>query len=268
MDWEKYEQSTLEPRPTMSPAMKHFVVGMQRAAAGFARHWLFVINGFFGLLLAGALLTPVLMYLGLDGPGRVMYSVYSFTCHQLPERSYFLFTPDGLLTTYRKEEVVAAGADDSNVLTLRQYVGSPEMGWKAGFSDRMFSMYGGAFLAGLLYWALSRRGRVNPIPIWLAILLVIPMGVDGMSHMISEVTETGFRDTNAWAYPFFAGQPEAFFTGTTTGSLNAILRLVTGLLFGLGTMLFAYPLIAYGFDDLADEAERTLTRNEARLRGA
>jgi hypothetical protein len=43
--------------------------------------------------------------------------------------------------------------------------------------------------------------------------------------------------------------------------------MVTGLLFGLGMMLFAYPLIGFGFDDLADEAERSLARNEAKLAG-
>lgn len=266
MEWN--QQETQAAKPALSPAMRHVVVGMQRASTFFARHWLFFINGFFGLLVAGALLAPALMQVGLSGPARGLYAVYSFTCHQLPERSYFLFTPEGVITTYDEATVVQAGADNRSLLTRRQFIGSPEVGWKTGFSDRMFSMYGGAFLGGLIYWLFSRRRPMTPIPIPLMVLLALPMAIDGTSHLISEVTALGFRDTNAWAMPLFGSQPAGFYTGSAWGSLNSTLRLVTGLLFGIGTMLFAYPLIGYGFNDLATEAEKTLARNEARLRSS
>lgn len=262
MEWQQPE--TVSSKPTMSPATKVLIVGIQRAATWVSRHWLLFINGFFGLLLFGALLPPTMMNAGLEGPGRALYTVYSFTCHQLPERSFFLYGPEGV-TTYPKETLVAAGANPTNPLTLRQYIGSPEMGWKLGFSDRMVTMYGGAFLAGILYWLLSRQGRVKPIPIWLLLLMLAPMALDGTSHMLSEITQLGFRETNTWATPIFGAQSPEFYTGTTVGTLNWNLRFVTGLLFGMGMMLFAYPLIGYGFDDLADEAEHTLARNQARL---
>ncbi|HEX8681244.1 MAG TPA: DUF2085 domain-containing protein [Ardenticatenaceae bacterium] len=265
MEWEQPERLSTEPK--LSPAAGAFVVGMQRAAAFISRHWLLFINGFFGLLLFGALLAPTLMQAGLQGPGRALYTVYSFTCHQLPERSFFLYGPEGPITTYGQQEVVADGADPTNPLTLRQYIGSEEMGWKLGFSDRMVTMYGGAFLAGIVYWLLSRRGRVKPVPVWLLLLMLIPMSLDGTSHLISEVTGWGFRETNSWAMPLFGARNPEFYTGTTVGTLNWSLRMVTGLLFGLGMMLFAYPLIGFGFDDLADEAERSLARNEAKLAG-
>ncbi|MBA3531611.1 MAG: DUF2085 domain-containing protein [Ardenticatenales bacterium] len=263
MEWE--QQEALNERRPLSPLQRMLIVNVQRAATWAARHWLFIINGFWGLLLFGSLLPPTLMALGLEGPGKVTYAIYSFTCHQLPERSYFLFGPQGVVTTYGKEEVVAAGADDSNLLTLRQYVGSPEMGWKLGFSDRMVSMYGGAFLAGILFWLGSRRGRMKPIPIVLMLLMIAPMALDGTSHMISEISTLGFRESNAWAMPLFGAQSPEFYAGTEFGSLNSILRLVTGLLFGTGMMLFAYPLIGYSFDDLSAEAEETLARNQARM---
>jgi uncharacterized membrane protein len=267
MEWEQ-QDSVPAPRQR-SPLARGMIIGLQRLASGVARHWLALVNSFWGLLLLGALLAPTFMALGWEGAGRVTYAIYSFTCHQLPERSYFLFAPDTSFQMYEKPALVAAGADATNLLTLRNYVGSPEMGWKAGFSDRMFSMYGGAFLAGIVFWLLSKRGRVNPLPVWLLILLIIPMGLDGGTHFLSEIlfpNGDGFRETNAWAMPFFPGQPMEFFTGTTFGTLNSHLRFITGLLFGMGMMLFAYPLMAYSFDDLAEEAERTLDRNLARVR--
>lgn len=262
MQWEK---STISRKPPMSPVIRALVIGIQRFAAFFSRHWLFFVNGFWGALLVGALLAPTFMALGWDGAARVTYTIYSFTCHQLPERSFFLFAPDAPLTMYNLDTIVTAGADDSTLLTLRQYIGSPEMGWKLGFSDRMVSMYGGAFLGGLIYWLLSRRRSMSPIPLWLLFLFVLPMALDGTSHLLSEVTGLGFRETNSWAMPLFGNQPLEFYTGTTASTLNSWLRLVTGLLFGVGMMLFAYPLMAYSFDDLADEAERTLALNRQKL---
>ncbi len=261
-----YEVEPL-PAPIERPAwMRGLIRGLQTLADGITHHWLWVVNGFFALLLGGALLTPVLMQMGLEGPGRVLYTIYSFTCHQLPERSYFLFTPDKLITTYTLNDVVAAGADDTNVLTLRQFVGSPEFGWKAGFSDRMFSMYGGMLLGGLLYAALSRRRFVSPLPFWLFVLMVLPMGIDGLTHMMSEIPFSpifGARESNAWALSLFPGQPAEFFTGTTTGSLNATLRLITGLLFGVGAALFAYPYLGMGFYDIREEADYLQTARTA-----
>lgn len=264
MEWDQYS-TTVAPKPKVSPRMGRFVVGVQAVVAFLTRHWLFFLNGFFAALILGALLAPIFMQMGLTGVGRVTYVVYSFTCHQLPERSYFFFTPNGTITTYDKQQVIADGADTTNLLTFREYVGSSEMGWKAGFSDRMFSMYGGSFIGGLIYWLFSRKRLMEPIPLWLMILLALPMAVDGTSHLISEVTGWGFRDTNAWAMPIFGSQAAEFYTGTTTGTLNANLRLITGLLFGIGTMLFAYPLIGYGFEDLADDAARAVARNKAKL---
>lgn len=264
MSWQPPGIEQPQP-PKYSPAMSRFIVTIQRATALMTKHWLFFVNGFFGVLILGAVLTPILMELGFTRLGHILYTIYSFTCHQLPERSYFFFTPDNLLTTYSKAEVIAYGADASNLLTLRQYIGSPDIGWKAGFSDRMFSMYGGAFLGGIIYWLFSRKQPMKPIPIWLVVLLALPMSIDGTSHLISEITGWGFRDTNIWAYPIFGTQDPTFYTGTTFGTLNSHLRLVTGLLFGIGTMLFAYPLIGFGFEDLAQEADYALARNEARL---
>jgi uncharacterized membrane protein len=242
-----------------SPLARGLIRGLRAVSVFITRRWLWILNGFFALLLAGALVTPLLMRIGWTQPAKVLYTVYSFTCHQLPERSYFLFTPEGVLTTYEKDVVVAAGADPTNVLTMREFVGTPEIGYKAAFSDRMFSMYGGALLGGVLFAWLARRGRfVEPLPVWALVLLATPMAIDGFTHLLSDLPGmafSGFRDVNAWATPLFGAQPENFYTGSTTGTLNAWLRLVTGLLFGVGIALFAYPYLGMGFYDINEEVE-------------
>lgn len=259
--------SSSPSQPQLTGRMGDFVLVVQRMVYAFTRHWLFGLNAVVFVYLFGALVAPVLLAARWDGTANVLYTVYGFTCHQLPERSYFLFAPDGGIQTYNVGFLVSQGADPDN---LRAFRGNAELGYKFGVSDRMVSMYGGTLLAGLLY-ALFRRLRVPvlSLPFWGLILLALPMAVDGFTHLIDDVTGVGWRATNAWAVPIFGpGMDPNFYTGTDWGSLNALLRLVTGLLFGLGTVWFAYPLIGLGFDDIAGQAERQLAQRTAAERPA
>src|ERR1035437_8000171 len=55
------------------------------------RHWLFIGN--VGMILFATLpvLAPILAALGFEGISLLIFQVYSLTCHQMPDRSYFLF---------------------------------------------------------------------------------------------------------------------------------------------------------------------------------
>ncbi|HBY95205.1 MAG: DUF2085 domain-containing protein [Ardenticatenaceae bacterium] len=248
-------------QPPLTGRTRDFVLMIQKLVYAFTRHWLFGLNAVVFLYLFGALVAPTLAAAHQNGAANVLYTAYGFTCHQLPERSYFLFAPGGGIHTYNEDLILRQGVDSDN---RRAFRGDAEMGYKFAVSDRMVSMYGGTLLAGLLY-ALLRRLRVPvpPLPFWGLVLLALPMGIDGFTHLIDDVTGIGWRATNAWAVPIFGPQMAAdFYTGTDWGSLNSLLRLVTGLLFGLGTVWFAYPLIGLGFEDIADQAERQLARAE------
>jgi uncharacterized membrane protein len=67
------------------------------------------------------------MAIGWSGAGKAIYFIYSFICHQLPERSYFLFGPK---ITYSLPEIRTVWQNTTNPLILRQFIGNPEMGWK------------------------------------------------------------------------------------------------------------------------------------------
>ena len=59
----------------------------------FSRHWVLLVSILIGFYVLSPFLAPALMQIGLTIPGKVIYWIYSYLCHQLPERSYFLFGP-------------------------------------------------------------------------------------------------------------------------------------------------------------------------------
>jgi len=227
------------------------VRGLDRAVLWLTRHWLFVTNLGMGTFVSGTLLAPVLMRLGLNGPARLVYLLYSMVCHQLPERSYFLFGPHGV-DTYSKVQVIAWGADPAY---LRGFVGNAQVGFKVGIAERDMAIYVTLLLAGLGY-ALVRR-RVRGLS-WRAFgLLILPMALDGGSHLVSEITGLGFRETNAWLAGLTGNVlPAGLYTGTTLGSFNWLMRTLTGALFAAAVVWFAYPILERGFGDMARVARQ------------
>ena len=230
-----------------------------RVSAWIARHWLFVFNLGMALFVGGTLLAPVLMYAGLEGPARAVYTFYGLNCHQLPERSYFLFGPNGI-DSYSLEHVLAWGADPGY---LRGFVGNGEVGFKMAMAQRNTAIYSTLLVAGLAY-AVVRR-RVRPLPARAFALLILPMVLDGFSHVASEVTGLAFRDSNAWLAALTGhALPAAFYTGTTLGSFNWLMRTLTGALFALACAWFAFPRVPRAFSDALHGADGAPARARPR----
>jgi uncharacterized membrane protein len=213
------------------------------------RHWFFVFSLGLGLYVSLPFLAPVFMKIGWNGAGRVIYFIYSWLCHQLPERSYFLFGPK---FTYSLAEVQNAWQNTTNPLILRQFVGNPEMGWKVAWSDRMVSMFTSIWLFGMLWWSLRRW--LKPLPWWGLVLFLLPMAVDGTSHFLSDMAGIGqgFRDSNAWlAALTHQAFSASFYAGDAWGSFNSLMRLFTGIAFGLGGVWFGFPNLDDAFSPKA-----------------
>lgn len=217
----------------------------ERWAAGLSRHWFPISIAILGLYAGLPFLAPVFMKLGWGTPAKVIYFIYSFLCHQLPQRSYFLF---GAKATYSLAEVRAAWQDTLNPLVLREFIGNTEMGWKVAWSDRMVAMFTSLWLFGTLWRPLGRRLR--PLPAWGLALLLLPMAVDGASHFISDLQGLGqgFRDSNAWLAALTGNAfTSGFYAGDAWGSFNSMMRLLTGVLFGAGIVWFGFPLLDDAF---------------------
>jgi uncharacterized membrane protein len=217
-------------------------VHLNRSVSWLGRHWLLVFLVLWGIVNLLPWLAPVFMEAGLEAAGRAIYTAYTFLCHQLPQRSYFLF---GEQLTYELGEVQAVWQDTNNPLILRQFIGTPELGWKIAWSDRMVSLY-----TGILLWAAVLgpwRRRLPRLPLWGLALLTVPILLDGGTHMVSDMLGGiggGYRYDNAWlaALTNHAFTP-GFYAGDGAGTFNSWMRLVTGLLFSLGAVWFALPVM-------------------------
>ena len=217
-----------------------------------SRRWIIVFAIILGLYAGLPFLAPVFMKLGWDNAARVIYIIYSLLCHQLPQRSYFLFGPK---LTYSLPVIQSAWQNTLDPIVLRQFIGNSGMGWKVAWSDRMVSMFLSAWLFGLLWWPL--RHRLRPLPWWGLVLFLLPMTLDGTSHLFSDLAGIGqgFRDTNIWLAALTHNAFLAsFYAGDAWGSFNSLMRLLTGILFGLGIIWFSFPYLHETFS----QTERSL----------
>ncbi|MHB8855063.1 MAG: DUF2085 domain-containing protein [Bellilinea sp.] len=229
----------------------------------FSRYWILSFSVLIGLYVGLPFMAPVFMALGLEFPARAIYTIYSFLCHQLPQRSYFLF---GSQFTYSLAEIQTVWQDTTNFGILRQFIGTPEMGWKVAWSDRMVSMYTSILIFSWIWYPLRRRLRGLS---WQGLLiLIIPMAVDGFTHMFSDFAGLGqgFRDSNAWLAALTNNSlPATFYAGDAWGSFNSIMRLVTGILFGVGVVWFGYPYLDEFFADIKLQIQEKFQRAGIRL---
>ena len=170
---------------TLSPALQRRLDGGLRWGL---RHWLLLINGA-AILYAGLpWLSPLAKASGHPLLGELLFRLYTPLCHQLPERSFFIF------------------------------------GYQVAFCHRCVALYTSIVAAGLLF-ALLRR-RIRPISLKLAGLLLLPILIDGLTHMVDDLLGLGLRGG-----------------GDAVGTPNFWLRMITGGLAGIVVLLAIYPRV-------------------------
>jgi len=215
------------------------------------RNWLVLFSLSFGFYVGLPFLAPLLMHIGWEGPAKGIYLVYSFLCHQLPQRSFFLF---GEKITYSLSEIQSTWVQTFDPFVLRQFIGNSDFGWKVAWSDRMVTMYTSILLSAWI-WRVF-HSRIKKLPFWGLLLLILPLAIDGTTHFVSDFSGIGqgFRDSNVWLVELTndAFTP-MFYAGDALVSFNSWMRIVTGILFGLGIALFSMPIIK----EFVDIAGRT-----------
>jgi uncharacterized membrane protein len=221
-------------------------------ASWFSDHWFGTFLVMYGIWVFMPFLAPVFMQIGWTGAGKAIYFIYSFFCHQLPERSFFLF---GQKAMYSLSEIRSAWQDTINPMVLRQFIGNETMGWKVAWSDRMISFYTSVWLFAVIWFPIRRR--LKPLS-WLGLaLLLLPIIMDGGTHAISDLAGIGqgFRDTNVWLAMLTNNiLPVSFYAGDALGSFNSLMRFITGLLAGLaiGWLIFPYLLQSQAYNEQLD----------------
>lgn len=112
--------------------------------AWLQQHWLLLVNLAVAVFVALPLLAPILMAVGQADLARTIYYLYSYTCHQLPSRSFYLF------------------------------------GYQMAYCERDNAIYGSALLAGLAFGAW--RARLPRLSFRAYLVLILPMAVDGFTQ--------------------------------------------------------------------------------------
>ncbi|MFN2184548.1 MAG: DUF2085 domain-containing protein [Anaerolineae bacterium] len=202
-----------KPQP-VTGRTRDFVIFADKAIFKMAKHWLALANLVWGLYVGLPLLAPVLMDAGWTVPAKVIYTVYRPACHQRPERSYFYGGPSAV---YSIEELEAAGVDTD---PFARAIGNEQVGWKVAFCERDVAIYGSIFITGLVYGLIRKRVGIKRMRLRVFALFLIPMAVDGILQLF------GFYEST-W-----------------------LMRSITGAIFGIGAVLFAYPYVEEGFADV------------------
>jgi len=223
--------------------------------------WLFALIAILTVFNALPFLAPVFMKLGWEGVGRALYLTYGPFCHQMAQRSFFLFGPEGIQMYNLADLPVDTNGMTSTEVTLamRRFLGNEQLGWKVAWSDRMVYMYMAPLLVAIAYAFMRRFKAIQPLPVWLFPVLLLPMAIDGGTHMLSDLTGgvgQGFRYTNEWLATLTSHRlPTSFYTGDAFGSFNSLMRLISGIAFGIAVGGLLYP-----FTDLAAPSERDVPR--------
>ena len=172
-----------------------------------AWHWLFVANAVLAVLTGLPIAAPVLMAAKLSSAARVIYLLFRPLCHQLPERSFFLFGPQATYTLAELQRLL--GPD----VPLR-FAGDASVGYTTALCQRDLATYGAMLLGGLGFALV--RDRLRALPLGAFVLLCLPIAVDGLGQLF------GLWRSTWWS------------------------RSVTGATFGLAVVWLAYPNLESG----------------------
>jgi uncharacterized membrane protein len=175
-----------------SPAASIWEHRINNVVAWGLRHWLLLANGL-ALLYAGLpWLSPLARAAGYERLGQLLFLIYTPLCHQRPERSFCFH------------------------------------GYQVAYCHRCTAMYTSLVVAGLLFGLLRRR--IKPVSLRIGGLLLLPMLLDGGTHLVDDLLGIGFRGG-----------------GDAIGTLNFWLRMLTGLLFGVAVLITLYPRLERDF---------------------
>jgi uncharacterized membrane protein len=237
MEEVKRRQVVRRERP--SENRSGFVVAADRFIFWLSKRWLAVFNTLAFLYVGLPFLAPTLMHLGAMRAASIIYTMYRPLCHQLPQRSFFLF---GSQFTYRLPELMELAGEAVTGPFSNSFVGNETLGYKVAFCQRDAAIYGAILLFGLLFSVLRRYGNVRPLTWWAYVLLgLVPMGLDGGYQLLSYVLP--------FVFPRISLQPY---------ETTPLMRVVTGTLFGWATVWLAYPYVQESMDDVRASLQRRL----------
>ncbi len=122
-----------------------FTEAVAACADTLARRWLLLVNLTLGLVVSGAVITPLLYALGVQPLGSALFAAYRFICGQVPSHSYYV------------------------------------SGYQFALCARNLAIYGSLLAGSLLFRAV--RGRLHALTWLLWLLTMAPMALDGFTQL-------------------------------------------------------------------------------------
>lgn len=156
--------------------------------------------------------------------GKWSYIILAPTCHQLTQRSFCVFFEND---SFRKIDNCLQ--ETVPVYTKEIVVQSDGMiGYKFPVCSRCMSIYLGMVLGIVFY--LLKKDKHHPPPLWLFIILILPLALDGGSQLI------GLRK-----------------------SFNT-LRFITGLIAGIAVPVYLLPILIAAFTAFLNDLKKPTFR--------
>lgn len=215
----------------MSERERRIVIIADHLIFWLTHHWLAVLNLVAVLYVGLPVLAPLFLYLDLRLPARIIYAIYQPLCHQLPQRSWFLFGSQAAYRLGELAELLGEGAAPGPFQGA--FVGTHELGYKMALCQRCTAIYGMIALSGIVYSGLRQRMKVPPMPLWAYGLVgVLPMLIDGGWQWVSYAVSI--------LLPQLPVSPH---------ETTPLMRTITGVLFGLSTVWLAYPYVQEAMDE-------------------
>ncbi len=153
------------------------------------KHWLTMVNVAVFIFIVPIILYPLLMSTGSplsESIAGIIMAAYHTTCHQLPDRSLFVF------------------------------------GYPMAVCSRCFAIYAAFLLGGILFYFL--RNRLKPWDIKLYILLCVPMAIDGFAQLFGVPIPRGI-DAGGLVWTTLSNNEIRVVTGAIFGLASALFAL-------------------------------------------
>jgi len=225
--------------PVESTSSNRASAFVDRVVVWLSHHWLALINTVLAIYVGLPFVAPAALESRHPFVAQIIYTIYSPVCHQLPQRSFFLY---GEKPTYTLHELVDHVGEENLPLYPwpRPFNGNAQVGYKVALCERDLAIYGALLLSGLAFSLV--RSRARPLPFWAYILIgIIPMGLDGGSQFVSYLLPG--------LVPGLALVPR---------ESTWLLRTITGGLFGWATAWLAFPNLQAAFAEVAEHSRQRL----------
>ncbi len=234
---------TLSSSP-VSPSTRRFIMIVDQVIVFITQHWLALAIIFLTIFAGLPMLAPVLMHFGLTSLADVIYKSYALTCHQLAYRSYFFFGAKPAYTITELQNILGVNHPASDAFFWRDFIGNADLGYKMAWCERDAAIYWAMIVALVLFGFF--RTRVKPLDWRVYLLFVLPMAIDGTWQLVTSPIHM---------LPF-----------VPLHESTAELRLITGALFGFGSIWLIFPHVEQAMREAARDAQRQFER--AKLRQA